>query len=134
MISLWDFGTATSFVHDVVASDKRNPTVNANGPLYGADWSAGTLEIVDPVKFTKSAIKAPMTKEEDRSKLRNWSSQTMLAPSPYWGEEVVWTDPVNPSQPIIDSKGRVWFTSNTRADQLPFCKAGAGLVRHNHKP
>jgi hypothetical protein len=125
VISLWDFGTATSFVHDVVASDKRNPTVNANGPLYGADWSAGTLEIVDPVKFTKSAVKAPMTKEEDRSKLRNWSAQTMLAPSPYWGEEVVWTDPVNPSQPIIDSKGRVWFTSNTRADQLPFCKAGS---------
>ena len=128
VVSLWDFGTATSFVHDVVASDKRNPIVNANGPLYGADWSAGTLEIVDPVKFTKSAIKAPMTKEEDRAKLRNWSSQTMIAPSPYWGEEIVWTDPVNPSQPIMDSKGRVWFTSNTRADQLPFCKSGSNNV------
>src|SRR5947207_7852935 len=56
VISLWDFGTEKSFVHDVVASDKRNPTVNARGSLYGADWSAGALEVVDPVKFTKSSV------------------------------------------------------------------------------
>jgi hypothetical protein len=30
-------GFPATFAHDEVSTDKRNPTVNANGPIYGAD-------------------------------------------------------------------------------------------------
>ena len=32
VITMWDFGTPKTYLHDEIASDKRNPTVNANGP------------------------------------------------------------------------------------------------------
>src|SRR5882672_1741981 len=30
VLTLWDWGTPTSYIHDEIATDKRNPTVNAN--------------------------------------------------------------------------------------------------------
>ncbi len=36
VISLWDWVTPTAYLHDEGSTDKRNPTVNANGLLYGS--------------------------------------------------------------------------------------------------
>ena len=37
-------------LHDEIASDKRNPVVNPNGPIYGAlEASADYMPVVDPV-------------------------------------------------------------------------------------
>ena len=36
VVTLWDWGTPTDYLHDEVATDRRNPTVNANGKIYGA--------------------------------------------------------------------------------------------------
>ena len=33
---MWDWADPKAYMHDEIASDKRNPTVNANGPMYGA--------------------------------------------------------------------------------------------------
>ena len=41
VVTLWDIGGPQDFMHDEIATDKRNPTVNANGPLYGADSTQG---------------------------------------------------------------------------------------------
>jgi len=125
VITLWDYGTDRAFVHDIIASNKRNPTQNANGPIYGPDWSAGALAVLDPARFTRSLVPVPMKVEADRGKLRTWSPQQVDVPSPYWGEEIVWNDPVNPNQPHIDRKGRVWFNSQMRAEQPAFCKTGS---------
>jgi hypothetical protein len=35
VISIWDWATATSYLHDEISTDRRNPTVNANGLIYG---------------------------------------------------------------------------------------------------
>jgi len=32
VITMWDYGTEKTYLHDEITSDKRNPTVNANGP------------------------------------------------------------------------------------------------------
>jgi hypothetical protein len=125
VLSIWDFASDKSFVHDVVASDNWNPTVNAYGPIYGADFAQGTLESLDPKKFTKGSMPAPMTHPEDRSRLRPWSWPYSDAPSPYWGNEVIWNDRVMSSDPVMDHKGRVWYRSITRADLPAFCKSGA---------
>jgi hypothetical protein len=36
VITMWDWADPKSYLHDVVSTDRRKPTVNANGLLYGA--------------------------------------------------------------------------------------------------
>jgi hypothetical protein len=31
VVSLWDWGAPTTYMHDAISTDKRHPTVNANG-------------------------------------------------------------------------------------------------------
>ncbi len=50
----------------------------------------------------------------------------MLQPSPYWGDEAIWTSKNNVHNPMFDEKGRVWITSAVRpADNPAFCKEGS---------
>ncbi len=126
VITMWDFDTDRSFIHDVVSTDQRNPTVNPYGPIYGTEFSAGAITVLDPIKNTKSMIRIPLEKESDRKLLKPWSAAAVAAPSPYWGNEIVWDDPVTPAAPHIDNKGRLWFHTQTRADLPAFCKEGSG--------
>jgi len=49
-----------------------------------------------------------------------------LAPSPYWGDELIWTSRNNVHNPMLDADGRLWLTSAVRAPDNPdFCKAGS---------
>ena len=51
VITLWDWADPKVYLHDNIASDKRNPTVNSNGPIYGAlEESADYLTVVDPAR------------------------------------------------------------------------------------
>ena len=36
VITQWDWADPKHYLHDEVSTDRRNPRVNANGPLYGA--------------------------------------------------------------------------------------------------
>ena len=36
VVTMWDWADPKAYLHDEIASDKRNPTVNPNGPIYGA--------------------------------------------------------------------------------------------------
>ena len=55
VITQWDWADPTDYLHDQVATDRRNPTVNANGPIYGAlELSADYLPILDPLSHTAS--------------------------------------------------------------------------------
>ena len=36
VITQWDWADPKAYLHDLVSTDRRNPTVNANGSLYGA--------------------------------------------------------------------------------------------------
>ena len=50
----------------------------------------------------------------------------MAAPSPYWGEEVIWNSKNNAHNPMMDHRGRVWLTSTVRPAPNPdFCKEGS---------
>jgi hypothetical protein len=125
VVTLWDFGTDRSFVHDAISTNEQNPAINAYGPIYGPDFSAGAIAILDPNKNTKSMLNVPLRNENDRKLLRPYTPPNVAAPSPYWGNEVVWNDPINPSGPKIDSKGRLWIHAQTRADQPAYCREGS---------
>ena len=70
-----------AYLHDEIATDRRNPTVNANGPLYGSpEESSNFVPILDPVRNTKSEVKVPVRDPSTPS-----SKNNPMAPSPYWG-------------------------------------------------
>src|SRR5919197_3288376 len=53
VITEWDWADPKSYLHDEVSTDRRNPTLNANGLIYGSlELSADYLPVLDPVKHT----------------------------------------------------------------------------------
>ncbi len=121
VITQWDWADPKAYLHDLVSTDRRNPRVNANGPLYGAlELSADYLPVLDPVRHTIDRV--PTTLLADRPA----TSATMVQPSPYWGTEAIWTSKNNVHNPMIDEQGRVWITSAVRPNATPdFCREGS---------
>ena len=51
VITIWDWADPKAYLHDEVSTDRRNPRVNANGPIYGAlELSADYIPVLDPVQ------------------------------------------------------------------------------------
>jgi len=123
VITQWDWADPQAYLHDVVGTDRRNPTVNGYGRLYGAlELSADYLPVLDPVTHTITQV--PLT-VRDESTAR--TSANMPAPSPYWGDEVLWDSRNNVHNPMFDDQGRVWITSAVRPAGNPdYCGEGSG--------
>ncbi len=63
---VWDWADPKAYLHDVVSTDRRNPTVNADGPIYGAlELSADYLPVLDPV--THAASRVPLTVRDPKT-------------------------------------------------------------------
>lgn len=122
VITIWDWADPKHYLHDVVSTDRRNPTVNANGPVYGAlELSADYTPVLDPRTHTASRI--PLTPRDPATPA---TSPDMPQPSPYWGSEVLWTSKTNVHNPMLDHKGRVWLTATVRPSDNPdYCKEGS---------
>ena len=115
VITMWDWADPKSYLHDVVSTDRRNPTVNANGLLYGAlELSSDYTPVLNPNTHTIDRI--PLSVRDANTPPTN---PKMPAPSPYWGEEVIWTSKNNVHNPMLDEKGRLWLTSAVRAPENP---------------
>ena len=65
VITMWNWGNNVAFVHDQIATDKRNPRVNANGPIYGVDIGNDYLLVTDPNEHYSTMVKVPL--RADRS-------------------------------------------------------------------
>ena len=129
MVTLWDWGEPTDYLHDEVATDRRNPTVNAYGKIYGAtEDSTDLVPVLDPVTHTATQIRLTT-----RTPLKNppgmFISQERdfpKLPSPFWGDKPLWGSHTTPHNPMFDHKGRVWFTSRIREAATPaFCRKGS---------
>src|SRR3990172_7412873 len=123
VVTLWDWADPKAYLHDVVSTDRRHPTLNANGSVYGAlELSADYLPVLDPVRHTASRV--PLTVRDPNTQPA--SGPAMPQPSPYWGDEVLWTSKNNVHNPMFDEQGRVWITSTVRPPDNPdFCKQGS---------
>ena len=119
VITQWDWTDPKAYLHDEVSTDRRNPTLNANGLIYGAlELSADYLPVLDPVRHTATQVKLTV-----RDPNTPPTPPNMLQPSPYWGDEVIWTSKNNVHNPMFDEKGRVWITSAVRPPENPdYCK------------
>jgi hypothetical protein len=123
VVTMWDWADQKVYLHDEISSDKRNPIVNPNGPIYGAlEASADYLPVVDPVHNTTSMVKLTYRDPDTPSE----GDTPPAAPSPYWGDEVIWTSHANAHSFSMDDKGRVWIAARIRANQTkPYCQDGS---------
>ena len=123
VITVWDWSNPKAYLHDATVSDKRNPTVNANGLIFGAtENSTDRVPVFDPVKNiafeVKLQVRDPKTPSESRT--------PMFAPSPYFGDEKIWDAQTSPHSLYYDEKGRVMFAARIRPPANPdFCKKGS---------
>jgi hypothetical protein len=129
VLTLWDVGGPKTFLHSLVSTNRFDPRVNRTGPVYNGDWSGGTLVAVDPLENTASTIPVPLPTGVDPKSMPTWSAQKVAAASPYWGDEVIWDDPINPKNAQMDRHGRLWVSVENRKPAPPdFCKASSGNV------
>jgi hypothetical protein len=123
VISMWDWNTDKGFVHDTISTDKRNPTINPNGLVYSISrFSAPEMNILDPMRHTATGVTVPVRDQETAYS----TPQKITMPSPYWGDEIIWSSKPSLHNPMMDSTGRVWLTHAIRASGNPaFCKEGS---------
>jgi len=128
VVTSWEWGTEKQFTHDLVSSDRRYPTVNAYGPLYGsAEYSSDEIPILDPkthkVTFFKMPVADPNVPESFGPPFHASAVAKPTAPSAYWGEEKIWSQRANNHNGMFDKNGRVWFAAAVRGiDNPAFCK------------
>src|ERR1700674_4450150 len=105
VVSQWDWGTHESFFHDVTSTDKRNPTLYANGKVYGADRTGGgVLWVLDPVKNTVEPLQVQPRNTKGYSTKVDY----------YHERETPEAWMASPHNPMLDEQGRVWMTEPVR--------------------
>jgi hypothetical protein len=122
VLTLWDWSRPTAYMHDLIGTDRRKPTVNASGRFYGApENSTDYWPVLDPVKHTATEVKHPVRDPKTPS-----HRTEPMAPSPYWGAEPIWDSQTSTHNQMMDGKGRVWAAARIRPPDNPdFCKKGS---------
>jgi hypothetical protein len=123
VITMWDWADPKTYLHDEIASDKRNPTVNPNGPIYGAlEESGDYFPVIDPKTNTASRVKLIVRDPNTPSS----ADQPPAAASPYWGDEAIWNSQTTVHSFAMDKQGRVWAAARVRKGETPaWCRAGS---------
>jgi hypothetical protein len=129
VVTLRDWMDEKHYLHDLIASDRRYPTVNAYGPLYGSpEYSSDMLPILDPVRNTATVFEAPVRDRDMPLSLGPGHAAALdpTQPSPYWGNERIWETRVNNHNSMFGRDGRLWLAASVRAPDNPaFCRAGS---------
>jgi hypothetical protein len=122
VITTWDWSRPTAYLHDVVSTDRRNPRLNPNGPIYGSpEDSTDEMPILDPRTATASEVLHPVRDPATPSSRTN-----SMGASPWWGDDPIWDSKTLTHNPMLDEKNRVWYTARVRPNANPaFCKAGS---------
>jgi hypothetical protein len=123
VITMWDWADPKAYLHDEISSDKRNPTINANGPIYGAlEESADYVPVFDPVRNAASQVKLTVRDSKTPSQ---FDTKPMKA-SAYWGDEAIWTSQTTAHSFSMDKEGRVWIAARVRPGPTPAaCRDGS---------
>lgn len=151
VITQWAWGDGTTYAHDEIATDKRNPTLNASGRIYGVDLGNDHVLALDPMAHVASREKTPTLAGFSTP----WCDQTYVPlgastpPIPVgFGSlgcpaeggvpsiPAGYANPANPHNPMLDADGRVWLTTQVRrehGDDLPaFCKKSPVIANNYH--
>jgi hypothetical protein len=133
VLTLWDFGELS--MHDSSVSDRRNPTVNANGLVFGLQTHSGQLAELDPntglvETYKLAGISGQWNKDLFGhtsimdGKGRVWISNAGKPEGPL---HTMCTDPDNPYAklfPLVKRGGRfvtIWDPKTKKNTQVPVC-------------
>jgi hypothetical protein len=122
VVTTWDWSEPKHYLHDLVLTDRRNPRVNANGRAYGSpEDSTDLVPWVDPKTHSAGTVMHPVRDPKTPS-----TKDNPHGPSAYWGADPIWDGKTLNHNPMMDERGRVWFTSRITPDANPdFCKSGS---------
>ncbi|MEE2637445.1 MAG: carboxypeptidase-like regulatory domain-containing protein [Acidobacteriota bacterium] len=125
VLTMWEWAGETSYVHDEVTTDKRTPTVNGHGLVYGVSITSDKLVITDIARHQSVELDVPL--REPREMVPSmFPTSPGFEPSPSWGDEIIFDAPANPHNPMMDARGRVWLTSTVRRRENPaWCREGS---------
>lgn len=129
VVTSWEWHTEKQYLHDLIASDRRDPTVNAHGPLFGSpEYSTDVMPILDPRTHEVTTFRMPVRDPDMPESLGPGHAAGVepLQPSAYWGDEKIWDTRANNHNAMIDGRGRVWLAASVRGmDNPAFCKGGS---------
>ena len=129
VITSWEWSKPDKYLHDLISSDRRNPTVNAYGPLYGSpEYSTDNMPILDPKTNKVSFFKMPVRDPAMPVSLGpgHAGAVTPTADLPYWAGEVLWDTRANNHNSMFDKQGRIWLAATVRGmDNPDWCKKGS---------
>ena len=89
--------------------------------MYGAfEEAADYMPVVEPK--TNAAAQVPLQVRDPKTQRPGPPTQ----PSPYWGEESIWTAQSTAHSFAMDGKSRVWIAARIRPNQTSeFCRKGS---------
>jgi hypothetical protein len=133
VVSEWDVANDFAFVHDVASTDKRNPTVNPNGKIFGLEFHSDQLVILDPKEHTERMI--PIPSQVEKLKIPTFTPVTFANPSPIFGNEVRIRDHARANHLVLDERGRVWAAARVNVvETADFCRQGSPNVFAQYAP
>ena len=129
VVTAWEWSTPDKYLHDLISSDRRYPTVNAYGKLYGSpEYSTDLMPILDPKTHEVTSFRMPVADPKMPLSLGPGHAANVMptAPSPYWGNRQLWDTRANNHNAMFDQWGRLWIAASVRGRPNPeFCKKGS---------
>jgi len=126
VVTAWEWSTPDKYLHDLISSDRRKPTVNAYGPLFGSpEYSTDNMPILNPKTHEVSFFKMPVADPNMPLSLGPGHAGTVepLQASAYWGEKQLWDTRANNHNSMFDGQGRLWLAATIRGMNNPdWCK------------
>ena len=122
VVTLWDWAEPTTYLHDAISTDKRDPTLFPRGLIYGSpEESTDDVPVLDPNTHRVWKIRHPVAHPETPG-----SADEPRGTSPFWGDEAIWDGHTSNHNLIMDQRGLVWFAARIRpaGAQPDWCKAG----------
>jgi hypothetical protein len=130
VLTMWDVGRPVTFLHDTFVTDKRNPTQNPYGLVFGGDYNEGIVTVLDPVKNTSEVVRIPPFDNDpnNQAERSRRAISKIEHPSIYWGEEQIYDEVQKTEVKHVDAQGRLWMDVSFRKgqNQPAFCKAASG--------
>jgi hypothetical protein len=129
VVTAWEWSTPDKYLHDLISSDRRKPTVNAYGKLYGSpEYSTDLMPILDPRTHQVSTFRMPVADPNMPVSLGPGHAGAVkpTAPSPYWGDAILWDTKANNHNAMFDDRGRLWIAATVRGMKNPaWCAKGS---------
>ena len=121
VVTIWDWGRSTMYMHDLITTDKRNPTVNGYGYMAGAmEVSTDWAPFLDPKNNVSWEKRMPMLSYEAPTSA---TENAVNAASQTFGMRQIWKTHVNAHTNMMDQDRRTYWTASVRPqwEQPAFC-------------